>query len=144
MPELWDWTRRAAGDDPSPGHFLPTGSSTPSQAPTHTDAGRVVTLRMHPPSLAEHAIETPAASVGHLLDSGPGIQDPSALTPIERYTGVTIGQYVDEICRSGFPAIRKQSPLGRKAQLSGCIEQTPRHSLPKVAGGRRRSRTVRE
>ena len=33
MPELWDRVRRAVDDDPSPGRFLLTGSSTPSQAP---------------------------------------------------------------------------------------------------------------
>ena len=144
MPELWDRVRRAVDDDPSPGRFLLTGSSTPSQAPTHTGAGRIITLRMRPFSLAERAIETPTVSVGRLLGSGLGTQDLSALTPIEGYTSVTIDQYVDEICRSGFPAIREQPPLGRKAQLDGYIEQTLRHDLPEATGGRRRSRTVRE
>lgn len=144
MPELWDRVRRAVDDDPSPGRFLLTGSSTPSQAPTHTGAGRIITLRMRPFSLAERAIETPTVSVGSLLGSGLGTQDLSALTPIEGYTSVTIDQYVDEICRSGFPAIREQPPLGRKAQLDGYIEQTLRHDLPEATGGRRRPRSVRE
>ena len=131
-------------DDPSPGRFLLTGSSTPSQAPTHTGAGRIITLRMRPFSLAERAIETPTVSVAKLLDSTLGAHDTSGLAQVEGYTSVTIDQYVDEICRSGFPAIREQPPLGRKAQLDGYIEQTLRHDLPEATGAKRRSRSVRE
>ncbi len=50
MPASWDLVRRAVDAYPVTPRFLLTGSAT---APTHTGAGRIVTVRMRPLSLAE-------------------------------------------------------------------------------------------
>lgn len=126
MPRLWDRVRRAVDQDYTPGRFLLTGSSTPSQAPTHTGAGRIVTLRMRPFSLVERGLETaPTVSLAGLLASDAGQarqEDPTtpaaALPPVSGRTTVTIDQYVDEICRSGFPAIREQDAYARESFFS--------------------------
>lgn len=152
MPRLWDRVRRAVDQDYTPGRFLLTGSSTPSQAPTHTGAGRIVTLRMRPFSLVERGLETaPTVSLAGLLASDAGQarqEDPTtpaaALPPVSGRTTVTIDQYVDEICRSGFPAIREQDAYAREELLEGYIEQTVTRDLRDAGGLSRRPRSVRE
>ncbi len=47
-PATWDIVRRAVDDDPRPGRFILTGSATPSVRPTHSGAGRIVSIRMRP------------------------------------------------------------------------------------------------
>ena len=71
LPEIWDRVRRAVDADPTPGRFLLTGSSSPAQAPVHTEAERIVNLRMRPLSLVERSLETPTVSLAALM-SGTG------------------------------------------------------------------------
>ncbi|HSL82855.1 MAG TPA: AAA family ATPase, partial [Thermoanaerobaculia bacterium] len=59
VPESWDVVRRAVDEDPSPGRFLLTGSATPTEQPTHSGAGRIVTVRMRPMTLAERGVAEP-------------------------------------------------------------------------------------
>jgi hypothetical protein len=118
MPYSWDAVRRAVDRDPQPGRFLLTGSATPTTAPTHSGAGRNVTVRMHPLSLAEQrwpsrALAVPSVSLARLLSGGPGAVTGS--------TTVSLQDYVEEILGSGFPAIRKASGRARRAQLDGYL-----------------------
>ena len=53
LPSSWDLVRRATDQNHSPGQFLLTGSATPTDSPTHSGAGRIVTVRMRPMSLAQ-------------------------------------------------------------------------------------------
>jgi hypothetical protein len=53
VPAVWDRVRRAVDADPSPGRFLLTGSSSAVRRGSHSGAGRIVSLRMRPLSLAE-------------------------------------------------------------------------------------------
>ncbi len=122
MPELWDRVRRAVDLDPTPGRFILTGSASPSQAPVHTGAGRIATMRMRPLSLVERGVETPSVSLSALL-AGAG---DAAVTG---GTQVGLDQYVDEILRSGLPAVRELPPLAREAQLDSYLEQTALHDL---------------
>src|SRR5579859_6062675 len=58
LPASWDLVRRAV-DEPGtpPGSFLLTGSAAPaSDAATHSGAGRIVTVRMRPLTLAERGV----------------------------------------------------------------------------------------
>ena len=59
LPESWDVVRRSVDQDRSPGRFLLTGSASLDRSPTHSGAGRIVTLRMRPMSLAERGVATP-------------------------------------------------------------------------------------
>jgi len=52
-PEIWDTVRRAVDRDRTGGQFILTGSASPQSPPSHTGAGRIVTMRMRPLSLAE-------------------------------------------------------------------------------------------
>ena len=59
VPETWDLVRRAVDQDRTPGRFLLTGSAAPVQAPTHSGAARIVTVRMRPLALAERGLGLP-------------------------------------------------------------------------------------
>lgn len=113
LPISWDLVRRAVDEDPSPARFLLTGSATPTEAPTHSGAGRIVTVRMRPMSLAERALCEPTVRMSALLS---GRRPPLAGT-----TTLTLPDYADEIIRSGFPAIRPLKGRILRAQLDGYL-----------------------
>ena len=133
LPEIWDRVRRAIDSDPAPGRFILTGSASPTQAPVHTGAGRIVNLRMRPLSLVERSLETPTVSLATLM-AGDGTDS------VEGSTSIGLNHYVDEILRSGFPGIRDLPPIAREAQLDAYLEQTVRHDL--ADGRARRTRTL--
>ena len=114
-PASWDLVRRAVDQDPSPARFLLTGSAAPAVAPTHSGAGRIVTLRMRPMSLAERGIETPTVRLADLLTG--------ARPSLAGTTRLTLADYTDEITRSGFPAIRELSGRLLRAQLDGYLDR---------------------
>lgn len=58
LPESWDLVRRAVDGGVEVGRFLLTGSATPTSAPTHSGAGRIVDLRLRPMTLFERGIGT--------------------------------------------------------------------------------------
>jgi uncharacterized protein len=115
LPEAWDVVRRAVDENPSPGQFLLTGSAAPSELPTHSGAGRIVTLRMRPMSLAERGIGSPSVSLSELLSGN--------RSPIAGETDVSLQDYVEEIIASGFPGIRRLGGRARRAQLDGYIDR---------------------
>ncbi|MDE0169490.1 MAG: DUF4143 domain-containing protein [bacterium] len=114
LPESWDIVRRAVDEDHSPGRFLLTGSARPTRRPTHSGAGRIVTVRMRPMSLAERLGE-PTVSLRSLLSGG--------RPDVEGDTGITLVDYVAEILRSGFPAIRRLSGRLLRSALDGYLDR---------------------
>ncbi|MBS1264383.1 MAG: hypothetical protein MAG471_00204 [Acidimicrobiaceae bacterium] len=121
LPASWDLVRRAVDNDPSPSRFLLTGSAVPSETPTHSGAGRIVTVRMRPMSLAERGIEQPTVRLADLLSGR--LPNLSGATPL----GVV--DYADEITRSGFPAIRGLSSRLLRAQLDGYLDRIVEHEF---------------
>lgn len=115
LPESWDLVRRAVDDDPRAGRFLLTGSAAPIEQPTHSGAGRIVTIRMHPMTLAERGIGTPTVSLARLLS---GQRD-----PVDGETDVSLETYADEIVASGFPGARALSGRAKRALLDGYIDR---------------------
>ncbi len=115
LPESWDLVRRSVDGDYSPGRFLLTGSARPARPPTHSGAGRIVTVRMRPLSLAERFPGVPTVSMETLLGGN--------RPPLEGETGVTLSRYVAEILRSGFPAIRRLSGRMLRTALDGYLER---------------------
>jgi hypothetical protein len=113
LPESWDLVRRAVDDNPNPGQFLLTGSAAPAEHPTHSGAGRIVTLRMRPMSLAERGVGSPSVSLGKLLSGG--------RAPLEGETDVTLETYAAEIVASGFPGLRLLTGRALRAQLDSYI-----------------------
>ena len=117
----WDLVRRAVDAHPTTSRFLLTGSAAPPEAPTHTGAGRIITVRMRPMSLAERGLEEPTVGLGELLGGGrPGV---------EGATGVGLDRYADEICRSGFPGIRLQPDRVRVGLLDGYVDRVVEHDI---------------
>ncbi len=67
-PQLWDAVRFFVDQESEPGRFLLTGSATPTSLPSHSGAGRIVSIDMGPMSLAESKDSTAEVSLGKLFD----------------------------------------------------------------------------
>ncbi len=115
IPETWDIVRRAVDDGAAAGSFLLTGSASPNDISTHSSAGRIVTVRMRPLSLAERALTTPTVSLAELLSG--------ARLPVVRSTEISLTIYVDEIVRSGFPGLRSSQGRALRARLDGYVDR---------------------
>jgi predicted AAA+ superfamily ATPase len=116
VPELWNSVRRIVDEDPmARGRFLLAGSAglQPSVR-IHSGAGRIVRLVMRPLSLAERGLVTPTVSLDALFR---GSQQ------IEGETHCALGDYVDEILRSGFPGIRGLDDQVRNRALDSYLER---------------------
>ncbi|MDE0268572.1 MAG: DUF4143 domain-containing protein [Acidimicrobiaceae bacterium] len=121
LPSSWDLVRRAVDADSESSRFLLTGSTAPSEAPTHTGAGRIITVRMRPMSLAERRLSNPTVSLAELLAG----DHPD----LEGDTSVGIEQYADEITRSGFPGLRTQPDRVRSSLIDGYIDRIVEHDI---------------
>lgn len=111
----------------APGSFLLTGSAMPGPPPTHSGAGRIVSVRMRPFSLAER-LETQTVSLGELLA---GRRE--SVTGTTELT-LTVEEYASEVLASGFPGIRGLSGRARRQQLDGYIERVVDRDIPDDAG----------
>ncbi|OQX18432.1 MAG: AAA family ATPase [Desulfobulbaceae bacterium A2] len=115
VPAVWDAVRRAVDRGSAPGRFLLTGSAGPATAPSHSGAGRIVTIRMRPMTLAERGIGRPMISISRLLRG-----DRSEMSGA---TDVTLADYAREIVGSGFPAIRRLTGRALRRQLDGYLHR---------------------
>ena len=113
VPALWDAVRRWVDGDATPNRFLLTGSAAPAQAPTHSGAGRIVTVRMRPLALSERGLADPTVSLQALLAG----KRPEVFGE----TTVRLPDYAREIVTSGFPGLRHLSGRALRAQLDGYI-----------------------
>jgi predicted AAA+ superfamily ATPase len=134
-PASWDYVRRAVDNDHSPGRFILTGSATPTQAPAHSGASRIVPIRMRPLALCERGVGTPTVSIATLLDGGrPGL---------DGTTDVDLEDYTNEILAGGFPAMRYGSPRAQRTALDGYIERIIDIDLPELGIEVRNPNTLR-
>jgi hypothetical protein len=115
QPETWDAIRRAVDQNNAPNQFLLTGSASPTNPPTHSGAGRIVSVRMRPLILAERGLEAPSVSLKGLLQ---GRTD-----TIEGETSLVLADYVREMVVSGFPGIRHLTGRALRAQLDGYLSR---------------------
>lgn len=127
VPSVWDAVRREVDRGAAPGSFILTGSSNHRPGLTHTGAGRVVSLRMHPLSLAERESAQPSVSLTALLEG--------SRPAVSGHTSVTLADYVREIVQSGFPGLRSLSGRAHRAHLDGYVrhlidEDFPVEGLP--------------
>lgn len=134
-PPVWDLVRRAVDEKATPGRFLLTGSSAPRQWPVHSGAGRLVTLRMRPMSLAERAITEPTVSLSELL-GGP-------IPDVGGSTTLSARDYVTEIVASGFPGIRALTGRARRAAQQAYLESVVTREFPEQGYAVRRPETLR-
>jgi hypothetical protein len=134
-PPAWDVVRRAVDENPIGGRFILTGSASPAVAPTHTGAGRVVTLRMRPLTLPERGVDTPVVSLAALL-----VGD---RPDVEGATTVTLEDYTAEILAGGFPGIRHSTARAQRAALDGYLDRIVDADLPELGAKVRRPQTLR-
>ncbi|MCY3807619.1 MAG: DUF4143 domain-containing protein [bacterium] len=134
-PPSWDLVRRAVDDDPRPGRFLLTGSTGPDVPPTHSGAGRIVTLRMRPMSLFERGLQEPTVSLRHLFTS-----DRPA---VDGRTDVALDDYVAEIVGGGLPGWRAGDARTRQAALDGYLNRAVDHDVALMGYRARRPGVMR-
>ncbi len=125
LRQVWDLVRRAVDDGAPPGSFLLTGSALPDPPPTHSGAGRIVTVRMRPLTLSERLGST-SVSVSELLSG--------ARAPITGATDVALTDYTEEILASGLPGVRPLSGRARRRQLEGYLDRIVDRDIPDDAG----------
>lgn len=134
LPAAWDLVRRSVDEKFRPGRFLLTGSARPSVLPTHSGAGRIVTLRMWTTSLAEHW-GSATVSLGALLT---GERPEIRGTTDRRWP-----DYADEIVKGGFPGW--QAVTGRAADLlvDGYLHRIVEHEFHQSGRSVRKPATLR-
>ncbi|MEJ7787473.1 MAG: ATP-binding protein [Solirubrobacteraceae bacterium] len=125
LPQVWDLVRRAVDDGAAPGRFLLAGSAMPDPPPTHSGAGRIVTLRMRPLSLDER-LRSASVSLADLLTG----EQPS----VTGTTDVVLADYVEEILASGLPGVRRLPGRARRLQLEGYVGRIVDRDIPDDAG----------
>lgn len=134
-PASWDVVRRAVDQGAGPGHFLLTGSATPSDHPTHSGAGRIVRLRVRPLTLPERGVTTPSVSLRTLLTG--------TRPPLEGTTDVRLDDYVTEILTGGFPGMRTGSDRVQRAALDSYLDRIVDTDLPELGVEIRHPATLR-
>ncbi|WP_169164575.1 ATP-binding protein [Cellulomonas taurus] len=134
QPALWDLIRRDVDARSMPGRYLLAGSAVPIGAPVHSGAGRIVTLRMRPLSLAERMLGPTTVRLRDLLT---GHADPAGSTSL----GLT--DYVEEIVASGFPGIRTSSPRVRGMRLDAYLDAVVEREFAEQGLNVRRPQTLR-
>lgn len=112
FPSSWNLVRRAVDADRTAGRFLLTGSADPDVPGLHSGAGRIVSIRMRPMTLAERGVGVPTVGLAALLGGH---------AEIHGRTDVRLEQYVEEIVASGFPGLRGLSERGLRVELDGYV-----------------------
>lgn len=125
LPQVWDLVRRAVDDGAPAGSFLLTGSAFPDPLPTHSGAGRIVSVRMRPLTLNER-LQTASVSLSGLLSG--------ARAPVTGTTEVSLTDYTEEILASGLPGLRLLAGRARRRQLEGYVDRIVDRDIPDDAG----------
>ncbi|MFT4166019.1 MAG: DUF4143 domain-containing protein [Microlunatus sp.] len=133
-PPVWDRVRHSVDAGVTPGSYLLAGSSFPQEAPRHSGAGRLVTVRMRPLSLAERQIASPTVSLRDLFTGQAQISGECSLS---------LDNYTDEITASGFPAIRSLPPDVRPDILDDYLTAVVDRDFAEAGRPVRRPQTLR-
>ncbi|MEA9986582.1 ATP-binding protein [Subtercola sp. RTI3] len=121
IPEVWDRVRRLVDDDSTGGRFILAGSASPQGARIHSGAGRIVSFRMRPLSIAERGLAKPTVRIADLLDGGS--------KPVEGRSSVELPEYVYEIVASGFPQARLMPTRARQVWLDNYLGRVVTHDF---------------
>ena len=120
-PASWDIVRRAVDEDFSPGRFILTGSTRPDTRPTHSGAGRIVTLRMWTTSLAERRGRPAPISLKSIIAG----ERPD----VSGRAGLTVEDYATEIVAGGFPGWRGVTGRPRDLLVDGYLHRLVEHDF---------------
>ncbi|TFH61477.1 MAG: ATP-binding protein [Gemmatimonadales bacterium] len=113
VPAVWDAVRRAVDRDATPNHYLLAGSAAPMAPPTHSGAGRIVSVRLRPLALSERGLAEPSVSLADLLGG--------SRPPVSGHTTIGLADYAREVITSGFPGLRHLAGRALRAQLDGYL-----------------------
>ena len=114
LPEVWDRVKEAVDNDHAGGQFLLAGSAAVAPGVAiHSGAGRIVSLRMRPLSMAERGLASPTVSLREVMTSG--------VAEIGGQSPVGLADYTSEILASGFPGIRRLPAPVRDVQIDSYI-----------------------
>ena len=122
VPECWDLVRRAVDDGAPAGRYLLTGSTSGLALPTHSGAGRIVTVKMRPLTLAERGVQQPSVSLKRLLQGDK--------PPLYGTTLVDLQQYAKQIVQTGFPGLRHLQGRALRAQVDSYLNRIAEHDFP--------------
>jgi uncharacterized protein len=125
LPQVWDLVRRAVDDGAPPGSFLLTGSALPDPPPTHSGAGRIVSVRMRPLALSER-FGSASVSLRELLGG--------EREPVAGQTELSLDNYTAEVLSSGLPGLRPLSGRALRLQLAGYVDRIVDRDIPDDAG----------
>lgn len=133
-PPVWDTVRRLI-DDKVATTFLLTGSASPVVGTrTHSGAGRIISLRMRPLSLAERAGTQPTVFIRDLFEREADIAGNSDFS---------LSDYAAAICSTGLPGIYDLSPRARRTAIAGYVTRIIDRDVPEQGGSVRRPDTLR-
>lgn len=133
-PPVWDRVRHDVDAGAAPGTYVLAGSSFPAEAPKHSGAGRIVTVRMRPLSLVERQLVEPTVSLAALLAGDAVIGGDSP---------VDLDIYTEEITATGFPAIRALPADVRHYALDGYLTAVVERDFAEAGRPVRRPQTLR-
>lgn len=125
LPQVWDLVRRAVDDGAPAGSLLLTGSALPDPPPTHSGAGRIVSVRMRPLAFSER-LQSSTVSLAALLSGDQA--------PVAGRTDVVLKDYTEEILASGLPGLRPLAGRARRVQLQGYVDRIVDRDIPDDVG----------
>lgn len=121
LPEVWNAVRRKV-DEHTETRYLLTGSATPrSDSDTHSGAGRILSLRMRPLSLAERAGTTPTVWIDDLFAGN---------AEITGETSWSISNYAEAICSTGLPGICELRGRSHRQAVAFYIQRVIDRDVP--------------
>lgn len=137
-PELWNLVRRSVDSAVEPGRFILTGSAVPPDDVTrHTGAGRFLRLRERTMSWWEK-LDSPsgAVSLAGLFAGG--------LPTTNLGAASDLGTVIDNLLRSGFPAMTALSHAQSADRLRGYIDDVARTDIRRIADIRHEPEVVKQ
>lgn len=150
VPAILDAVRVRVDEDPTPGLAILAGSAQPpaTAQPTHTGAGRVVTLRMRPLTISERLDApgaTPTASVETAREtiSVRALLAAGARPRLAGRSPWTLADYAREIVATGFPAMRTLDAALREDLLEGYVQHLVTRDVEEATGAAANPESVR-
>lgn len=138
VPALWHLVRAECDRRGLPGQFILTGSAVPPDELTrHSGAGRIGRVRMRPMSLYEMGLSGGEASVGEMLKTARGWDNPVV------EVGVDVPDLVRAACRGGWPQFVDLAVEDAMRQVRSYVDDICRADVSEVDGIRRSPEKVR-
>lgn len=130
VPQVWDAVRRNV-DKHVATRYLLTGSATPtSGVDTHSGAGRILSLRMRPLSVAERDNTQPSVRIAELFEQKNDSRVENPRVEISGATDWQLADYAEAICSTGLPGIRTLPPRARRQHVASYIHRVIDRDIP--------------